>query len=148
MPQKLGDEKKENVKYDKMNRLATITSVIAILFFIIGTFFPIFWSAWSPDKATPAIIANQAISILIMLFPFIFFLLFRSTAKSFLMVFYAYQFIFIVMSLGYLLMFFGTDLDWHIGGHLIYIGFFVLEISAFIWKKEKEKDLAKYYSTI
>ena len=140
-------EEKGKDEYDKLYRLATATSVIAMILFIIGTFFPILWSAWDRDEPEPAIIANPVFSILLISIPIIFFLLFRSTFRSFFKVYYTYQNIFLLISIIYVGVFIGGDLDWHIGGHLSYIGFLVLEISAFLWKKEKKQNPLKYTIT-
>ena len=137
-------EEKEKDDNDKLYRLATATSVIAIIFFIIGTSFPLFWIGFTSKEPKPTIVANPVFSTFIIFFSVIFFLLFRSTFRSFFTIYYFYQLIFFLTTLIYFGVFVGGDLDWLIGGHLFYIGFLVLEISAFLWKKEKKQNHIKY----
>ena len=138
---------KENEEYDILFRLANTVSVLAIILFIIGTFFPIFWTAWSPDRSEPAIITNLIFSIFIIIIPFIFFIFFRFMRKIFFIVFTLYQIIFFCASMFYFSMYLTYDIAWGIGGHIIYIGFLVLEISAFLWKKEKKQNPLRHTIT-
>ena len=117
--------------------LGMIVSCIGLAIIIMGGFFPYTWHYnfnGNQIEEPSGLQQFPACAILFFLIAAIFVGLFIARRNEFMMVFYSYQFFFIILMAIFIFNLGMFDSGWDIGIYATVFGFGIIEISSFIWK--------------